>query len=293
MTYNYQARLCLDAGSICGEGPVWDHRSKRLWWVDITRGWFHYLDPKSGDTGHFETPPLVSGIVLAADGGLIVATSAGLHRMDPETGHLRFLHDPEPDVPGNRLNDIKVDPRGRLWVGTMSEGARAPSGALYRYDPEGCRRMADGMTVTNGMGWSPDESVFYLIDSKPAEILAFDADPVTGTIARRRRFLRFDDGKPDGMCVDADGTLWVAICDAGYVAGISPEGRIVARIEVPVQRITSCAFGDDDLRTLYITSGLFGLDQGQMAAYPTSGALFSVRLPVPGVAQVPAGPLGV
>ncbi|MDO6732940.1 SMP-30/gluconolactonase/LRE family protein [Marinovum sp. 2_MG-2023] len=283
--------ICLGAvGALCGESPVWDHRAGCLRWIDITAQRVHAYDPATETTTTLTLPYLVSSVLLEHGGGLLVTTARGLERLDLTTGQLEFLHNPEPDLPGNRLNDCKADPSGHLCAGTMSEGAKGPTGALYQYGSNGPERLVSGLTVSNGLGWSPDARHFYLVDSAKGEINAFDRDPQSGALSARRLLASYplDQGKPDGLCVDQDGNLWVAFWDGARVECLSPDGALRHVVPLPVRRPTSCCFGGPDLKRLYITSAAIGLDAPDL-----DGGLFALDLDVAGLPtnEVRLGPL--
>lgn len=275
----------LDAGALCGESPVWDARRQVLHWVDITRETVHSFDPATGRNTTVQLPCLVSAILLTDDAGtLIVATVRGFARLDLDTGTLEHLHDPEPQIEGNRLNDCKADPRGRLFAGTMSEGAKGPTGGLWRYDGKAPQKLVSDLTITNGLGWSPDARRFYLVDSAKGEINAFDSDPDSGALRNRAELTRYtpDQGKPDGLCVDQAGNIWVAFWDGGRVECLSPEGKTLRHIPLPVSRPTSCCFGGPDLTQLYITSAAVGIDAPDL-----DGGVFVLDVEVPGLPCTP------
>lgn len=271
---------CVDkARALCGEGLLWDHTRQCLWWVDIAGETLHRFDPTTGAGRVVDMPWLISALALAGDGGLLIASARGVGRVDPDSGAITALWDPEPGLDGNRLNDMIAGPDGSLWVGTMSEGAKAATGALYQYGPEGTvKKRKTGTTISNGMGWSPDGKTLYFIDSVPGELFQYRG----GAWSSLRKF---DDttGKPDGMTVDADGTLWIAICDRGRVISVTPEGEITGQIELPCEIVTNCTFGGADLRKLYITTGTFSMTPEERQANPLAGGLFAVEMDVPGL----------
>lgn len=266
-----------EAHAGCGEGPVWDHRSGMLWWVDIAGEAIYAHDPSTQRNQRFQAPYLISSLVLAPD-GLLVATAKGIARLNQSTGEITPFADPEPNIAGNRLNDIIAAPDGALWAGTMSEGAKGPTGALYRYGDDGLQTMMTGTTISNGLGWSPDGQTLYFIDSVPGILYARQ----DGTWRELRRF-DTSTGKPDGMCVDSTGMLWIAICDQGAVIGMTPDGIITHRIEMPCQIVTSCAFGGSDLKTLFVTTGTFSMTAEEKAANPLAGGLFAINLETAGL----------
>jgi sugar lactone lactonase YvrE len=217
-----------------------------------------------------------------------VATPGGLMTFD---GHSKRLHPfchPESERPGNRYNDGKCDRMGRLWVGTLDMGTAANRGNLFRVEADGTwKKMDSGFTVANGMGWSPDNRRMYFTDSMRRTVYTYDFDLRAGDISHRRPLITLEasDGTPDGLTVDEEGCIWVAIWDAWRVSRYSPEGKELMRIKVPVPRPTSCCFGGDNLDTLYITSASVRLNAEVLAAAPLSGSLFAVR--IPGVRGLP------
>ncbi|WP_282096100.1 SMP-30/gluconolactonase/LRE family protein [Epibacterium ulvae] len=269
---------CVDrAAASCGEGLLWDHAAGVLWWVDIAHRFLHSYAPATGRCTKLPMPDLISAVALHDSGKLLIATKSGLGWVNPETGTITLLDCPEPDLPGNRPNDMAVAPDGALWLGTMSEGAKGATGALYRYDATGRTLMMKDTTISNGLDWSPDGERFYFIDSVPGRIWLRKADDW-----QVLRTCDEDFGRPDGLCVDSAGTIWVAICNQGRVLGLSPDGQIIETIEIPCRTVTNCAFGGEDLQTLYVTTGTFDLSAEDIAQNPESGGLFAIQMDVPG-----------
>lgn len=271
---------CVDqAKAGCGEGLLWDETRGCVWWVDISKERLHAYEPVTGNTRMIPMPYLISALALRADGALLIATLQGLGLVDPDLGTIDILHDPEPgaELANNRLNDMEAAPDGSLWVGTMSEGAKGPTGALFRYDADGVHQMKTGTTISNGIDWSPDGTIMYFIDSVPGVLYTY----AQGAWSVMKTFDETT-GRPDGMCVDREGTLWIAICDQGYVMGLSAEGEITARIDIPCEIVTNCAFGGADLKTLYVTTGTFSMSDTERAANPLAGGLFAIEMDVPG-----------
>jgi sugar lactone lactonase YvrE len=204
-----------------------------------------------------------------------------------EDGRLSQLADTEIEIRDNRMNDGKCDPAGRFWAGTMNLNAKNGAGGLYRLDPDhSVTRVLTGVTISNGLGWSPAGDRMYFIDTGLGGVDAFDFDPGTGECRNRRRLVDIpkDDGVPDGMAVDSQGYLWVALCYGSAVHRYSPTGKLDAVVRFPCSLITSCAFGGRDLSELYVTSGTLSLTQEQHQEQPHAGALFHLR---PGVAGLP------
>jgi sugar lactone lactonase YvrE len=278
----------LDARARLGEGPVWDAREQALYWVDIRAPALHRFDPETGATRAWPMPEAIGAAALREAGGALVALRSGLHRLDLETGSLELVCAPEPDRADNRLNDGRCDRQGRFWVGSMNDQSRVPTGALYRADADGrCHRVLDGITVPNGLAWSPDGRVMYFADTPTRTIWAFDFDPVAGIPSRRRVFATVPDGAgyPDGATVDADGFLWSANWDGWQVTRYAPDGRPDRIVRLPVQRPTSCAFGGTALDVLYVTSAATRLTPEELARGPLAGGVFVVKAGVRGLPE--------
>jgi sugar lactone lactonase YvrE len=275
--------LVLDIRAELGEGPLWDDRRERLLFVDIMRGHIHEFDPVSGKDRVVELGRPVGCVALSEGGDWIAGTSDGFYRVDPKTGRTTLIASVEADVPSNRMNDGYVDARGRLWAGTMDLAGVRERGSLYRLDPDGSvKRVLTRVSISNGLDWSPDGRIFYFTDLALSRIDQFDFEPNLGTISNRRLFVEFplDFGYPDGLIVDAEGFIWVALWEGGSLHRYAPDGRLDRIIPVPASQTTKCAFGGPDLTDLYITTAWVGLDATALAAQPLSGGLFKVR---PGV----------
>ncbi|MGN7755215.1 SMP-30/gluconolactonase/LRE family protein [Sinorhizobium sp. 22678] len=283
----------LPWGAQLGEAPVWVEREKRLYWVDILHPAVHRFDPVTGKNESCNVAKLVSAVLPTEDGGLIVASQDGVEQFDFEAGAFAPFAQPEPALPENRLNDAKVDPNGRLWVGSMRLDVSRPTGSLYRLTGTGdAVRAESGFTVANGLAWSPDGSTFYFVDTVPGIIYAYDFDAREGSIANRRVFVTVPEaeGRPDGLAVDADGGVWCAIWDGWRVNRYRPDGRLDRAVELPVPRPTSVAFGGDDLATLFITSARTRLPASTLTEAPLSGGIFACN---PGERGLPASLFGV
>ena len=276
-----------DVGAILGEGPVWVAAEQALYWVDIVGG---KLFRWSEGTGPVQIPidrPLCS-IVPRKGGGYLGGAAPGIVAIAADFG-MEQIVDPEPDVPGNRFNDGKVDRAGRFWAGTMDAREQGASGSLYRLDPDlTCTPIDSGYTVTNGPAFSIDGRTMYHTDSGRQTVYAFDLE-AQGNASNRRVFAQFGagDGYPDGMTVDADGCLWIAFWDGWCVRRLSPQGERLTEIPTPVQRPTSCAFGGERLDELYITSARRDLGAAELAHQPQAGGVFRCRPGVIGFAEVP------
>jgi len=274
------AELVLDARARLAECPCWDSVDALLYWIDIEGRSLHAFDPADGaDTRLAELASKPGTVVKRARGGLLVALADGLAFADTVSGSVRLLFDPEPDKPGNRFNDGKCDARGRLWVGTMADSCEGREGSLYRVGPDlSCERTLDGVGISNGLGWSPDGRTMYFIDTPTGRVDAFDFDEEEGSVSGRRMVVEVPRGmgSPDGMTVDEEGMLWVALWMGRGVGRWDPgTGRLLEKIDVPAARTSSCCFGGPGLDTLYITTAAAGSEgpEGQ----PCAGGIFAYR----------------
>lgn len=276
-----------EARALLGEGPVWNPITQTLDWVDVLGATLWTHDPATAHNEGLPLSGLVTAVLPATDGTRLALGAGGLSRLDRQLHALVPLHDPEQDRPTHRFNDAKVDSHGRIWAGTMRLDAGANDGRLFRFDGvDAAQEMDRGFLVSNGLGWSPDEKTMYFVDTGTGTIFAYDFDAESGALAHRRAFveIRPDNGRPDGLTVDAEGCLWVALWDGWKVARYTPDGQLDREIVMPVPRPTSCCFGGDDMRTLYITSARIRLSRDTLRDAPLSGALFAMEMDTPGVA---------
>lgn len=274
-----------DVKAVLGEGPVWVAREAALYWVDIPeRRVFRWSE--ADGLRIFEHRAHICSLAPRVEGGFIGGGYDGFIEFAPGR-EPKVIADPEPDLPGNRFNDGKVDRAGRFWAGTMDRAEQAASGALYRLDPDlRWRRIDSGYRVTNGPAFSLDGRILYHSDSALQTVYAFDLAE-DGTASNRRVHLRFGDGDgyPDGMTVDAEDCLWIAFWDGWCVRRFSPAGERLAELRVPAQRPTSCAFGGPDFESLFITTASRDLTDEERAAQPQAGGLFVAMPGVRGVAE--------
>jgi sugar lactone lactonase YvrE len=279
----------LDARATLGEGPLWDDRDGVLWWVDVPAGRLHRLHPASGRDEGIEIGQPVGAVGLRAAGGLVLAVRDGFALL--VGGELRMLAEVEADRPDQRMNDGASDPRGCFWAGTMAEDARPEAGTLYRLAPDGSvAPMLDRLTISNGIDWSPDGRLVYFIDSGRRAIEVFDHDPGDGTIGGRRILVEVTgEGVPDGLCVDAEGCVWVARFGGWAVERYTPEGRLDRRLRVPAAQVTKPAFGGPDLGDLYVTTARRGLGGSELLVQAHAGGVFAGR---PGVRGKPVARYG-
>ncbi len=269
-----------------GESPVWSVREQALWWVDIHRPAI-MRGPLQGVADEWELIGNVGSIGLRRGGGVVAATRHGFSAFN-EVGRQQELTQPIAGLPNLRFNDGKVDARGRFWAGTVQEKRVVGLAGLYRLDPDGsCRQMVSGITVSNGLAWSPDGRTMYLACSHARTVWAYDFDMDEGVPGARRSFASFDttNGVPDGATVDSAGCYWIAHFDGARLTRFTPSGTIDRVVPMPVPRPTSCAFGGPELATLYVTSARFGLDGAALAAAPDSGSVFALRPGVGGIVE--------
>jgi len=260
-----------------GEGPVWDEASGRLFWVDLTGGKLHALDPAEGTVETRIFPEPVCAVAPFADGRLLVAFAKRIAWVDWSSGAVTAtVCEVEPQKPGNRCNDGKLDPAGRFWIGTMSADGSVPgAGALYRLDGERLVPVLEGLAIANGMGWTADARTMFFIDSPTREVWAFDFDPADSTITNRRTVVRVPEelGFPDGMCVAPDDTIWIAHWGAGCVCRWDPRtGALLEQVVTGCPHTSSCCFGSEG--ALYITTSRLGLDEPALVTAPLSGRIF-------------------
>jgi sugar lactone lactonase YvrE len=275
-------RAVLPPRDELGEGPHWDEVRHELLHVDIPRRLVHGWQPASSRerTLRFETD--TSAVIPRARGGLIVAAGHALVLEDVD-GERRETARVEEDLPDNRFNDCRCDPQGRLWAGTMSRSGVTGAAALYRLVPgRPIEQAIAGTTISNGLGWSPAGDRMYFVDTPTQRVDVLDFDGTTGEISERRPFATIDpaDGKPDGLTVDAEGGVWVALWGGGAVRGYAPDGTLDAVVKLPVTNVTCPVFGGADLRTLYVTTARQGRSPEQLAAEPLAGAVLALE---PGV----------
>jgi sugar lactone lactonase YvrE len=289
MTRTIDVDLVADVRAALGESPVWDAEHERLVWVDIIPGAVHQLDVASGDDRRIDVGPTVGAVAPRHDGGFVLARNDGFTLLDRD-GTVSAVAAADGVGAGQRMNDGKCDPAGRFWAGSIVMDKASAGGALYRLEADlGVRQMLDGITVSNGLGWSPDGTTMYYVDSLSGGVDAFSFDVSSGTISHRRQFIDIpiDHGEPDGLTVDAAGCVWFAVWRAGEVRRYTPDGRLDTIARVPASLSTSCCFGGSRFDTLFITSAHCDLTPEQHAEQPHAGSIFACR---PGTCGLPATP---
>ena len=286
--------MCSPTAGLLSEGPRWHEEAGELLWVDILGARFHRgsiaADGTLGVVATVEFDRHVGAVAPALGGGYVLAAGTGYLFVDA-AGTVSELAQPEGDRTDVRMNDGACDPQGRFWAGTMAYDESPEAGALYRLDLDGtCATVLTGLTISNGIGWSPDGTTMYLADSGTGRVEAFDFDGGRGSISGRRTLVHVERSGvvPDGLTVDAEGGVWVALWGGGEVRRYAADGSLLTTVRVPVERPTSCAFGGPDRATLFVTTGRAGLDEVALARQPEAGHVF--RVDGLGVRGVPCAP---
>ena len=285
---------CTTHQHLLGEGARWDARRGELLHVDIVDGRV-YRDRVDDDGAltpvrDYQLPGTVGAIApVEGDEGWLLASNRGFVHLSPD-GALRPLAEVAPE--GTRMNDAACDPQGRFWAGTKADDNHAGGGALYRLDRDGqVDLMLDDLTISNGLGWSPDGATMYLADTIPRVIHAFSFDGERGAISDGRVLVTVSEGAgPDGLTVDAAGDLWVAVFGAGRVQRYSPDGVLREELHVPAMQTTSCAFGGPQLSLLYVTTATEDWSDEQRRAEPAAGLVYRFRTDATGRPAAPFRP---
>jgi sugar lactone lactonase YvrE len=283
----FQVEVAARGADRLGECPLWDEREKMLWWVDSRWPAVKRFDPATGAVMMQVLPEVVGSIAFRDKGGLLAATKSGLRFLDGSGGALEPGANPEAHLPDNRFNDGRCDRAGRFWVGTMCDVRRDPSGSLYRFDADlACTKLRNAIIVPNSLAFSPDNRTMYFADTNRHTIWAYDYDLASGAATNERVLADTGEGRPDGSCVDADGGLWNAEYGGWRLVRYAPTGKVDRVVEVPVANPTCCAFGGEDLGTLYVTTATQRLSPDDLAKQPLAGSLLALR---PGVKGLPEG----
>jgi len=271
------------------DSPLWVPAEQALYWVDIEGNCIYRFDPATGEYQTFQVDMDVTALEQRASGGWITATKTGLAFWESRTNTFTFIGDPEADTPHVRFNDGVICRQGRFLIGTINEQLfESPDGSLYCLDPDGLIRKLDtGFAVANGMALSPDGRTLYVVNMFCSLIYAYDYDPAAGAVANRRTFVHMprEAGLPDGLTVDSEGFVWAAHWDGWRITRYDPSGKIEREIRVPVQNVTSVAFGGENLDELYITTAWFGLSEAQRKEQPLAGDLFRLKTDIKGLAE--------
>lgn len=272
--------------NIVGEGPLWNVKEKAIYWVDIDGKKIQRFYPETKKNEVFDMPIKICLMAFRSKGGMILGAEDGFYFWDPSTKKLDFISHPEKGKTDARFNDGKVDRKGRLWAGTMTyQGA---SSSLYRMDTDlSVHQMESGITISNGVGWSPDNKIMYFVDSIRYVIYAYDFDFEKGYLSNRRVFVQLAEsfGIPDGLTVDSEGHVWVAIYGGWKVMRYDPSGNVSAEINFPVSKPSSCMFGGKNFDELYVTTISDGLTAEDKLKQPMAGDLFVIKTDVKGLPE--------
>jgi sugar lactone lactonase YvrE len=283
--------VALPSQALLGEGPLWDEQAQRLRWVDIVGRRLHEYDPATGVDASLLLPHQVAAVALAETGPLLLALDDRLASLAPREDHARELSSFRLDQAKVRFNDGKVDPWGGFQVGTMHHEGTEPVGSLYRMAHDlSITELLPSVTCSNGLDWSEDRSSFFHVDSVLGRIDVYSTDQATGEMTGRRGALTVSPpGIPDGLSLDAEGCIWVAIWGGGEVRRLTPDGAVDRVVKLPVSNVTSVAFGGDSRDELFITTAKDGLSREQLSREPHAGDLFWCR---PGTSGRPANRFG-
>lgn len=278
--------------SLLGECPVWDAVNQRIYWIDILNGTLMYVEPSTGTFSIQHLGEVTGSFALKRSGGFIMAVRDGFAIMDAGGKKTEQLPAVEAHLPDNRFNDGKCDPAGRFLAGSMSVSGAAGAGALYSVDKDlRVIKRLENISCSNGLAWSADQHTLYHIDTPAAEVRAYDYDVPTGNITNGRPVLSFspDEGLPDGMCIDEQGMLWIAMWGSGKVWRRDPHTHErLWYLQLPVTQVTSCTFGGENLSDLYVTTAAIGLSHSERQNQPFAGCTFVIRRTgVRGVDPVP------
>jgi len=280
--------------SVLGESPLWHPVEQALYWCDIPGFALNRFDPASGRHDRWALPTDVASCAPMRDGGMLLAMRDGLWRFDTKTGERTPLAAAPYDPALERFNDGKCDPQGRFWVGTIYEPRKPALAALYCFSDGALQRVADDVTVSNGLAWSPDGRTMYWSDTTSHTVFAMDFDGATGRPGPRRVFARFPlkqpdqdlatyGGRPDGAAVDSEGAYWAAMFEGQRLLRLSPSGEVLDELKLPVRCATMPCFGGADLKTLYVTTSREKRPADELANQPLAGRVLAFRVAVPGL----------
>ncbi len=279
---------CIFEGPMdLGEGPMWHVKEQALYWIDIANPSLHRLEFTSNQHQSWKMPAVIGAIAPHAHGGLIAAVGEEVVKIDLPSGEITPIVSVISGQSELRLNDGKCDRAGRFWVGAACFDRENPTGGLFRLDVEGSlTQMEGGMTISNGLGWSPDNKTFYYTNGLEYVIYAYDFDLAKGEISNRRVFAKLPEGpvEPDGLTIDSEGYVWAARWNAGMVVRYAPDGRIDRELYMPISRPTSCIFGGPNLETLFITSCSKSIGENLRLPSP-AGAIFAIDVGVKGLPE--------
>ncbi len=282
-----KVELVVDSKSLLGEGAIWHAKTATLYWVDIERHHLYVYDPGTRANRTIDLGQRIGTVVPKKTGGLLLALEDGFSHLDLQTETITKIVDPEADIADNRFNDGKCDPAGRFWAGTVSLTGKRETASVYRLDKDySVSQMISRVSISNGIVWSLDKSKMYYIDTPTQQVAAYDYDDRTGGIANRTVAVTVPRqmGLPDGMTIDAQGKLWIALFGGSAVTRWDPDtSKLLEKVTIPVQNVTSCALGGELLQDMYVTTAREGMTEEQLRAQPQAGGLYRFVSPVAGL----------
>lgn len=270
-------QLLCDYACVCAENPYWHPLEKKFYWTDIPAGKLYRYDPANGNHEVCYQGRVVGGFTMQADGSLLLFMDRGSVAIWKDGSIIRYILEDIPDEVTTRFNDVIADPQGRVYCGTMSTKERP--GRLYRLDCDGSLHLLlEGIGCSNGMGFSLDGKTLYYTDSPKREIYTFDYDRATGNISNQKVLVKTEEegGVPDGMTLDNRGNIWSTRWNGSCIVNYSLEGKEIQRIDMPVKRVSSLVFGDEDYGSMYITTAG---GENKQALGEKAGGVFRLRLP--------------
>jgi sugar lactone lactonase YvrE len=282
-----QATLEYKINALLGEGPIWNQQTSELYWVDIDGKLLNIYNPETKINRGLPVPLRIGTVVPSGPNEAIIALEDGMYKIDIQTGEVSLFSTLEADISENRFNDGKCDPAGRLWVGSMKLENTGMPANLYMIDHDGTATIKiENVSISNGIIWSLDQKKMYYVDSPNRKVRAFDFNITNGNISNERVLVELSeaDGFPDGIAIDEEDMLWVALWGGYAVARFNTQtGELMQKIDVPVKNVTACAFGGENLDILYITTASVETTDEELANFPDAGSIFSVRPGVKGI----------
>lgn len=285
-----QAELEFNRPATLAECPVWDERRNLLFWVDILSGVIFQYDPDQKKQVLFDIGEHIGSFALREEDGAVLALKSGFAFYSFQSNRIERIETPESHLANNRFNDGKCDPAGRFWSGTLSYEVKENAGSLYTLQSNlNVEAKLQNLTIPNGMAWDLKKEIFYFIDSPDRTIYKFDYNNETGQIENRSALYTFASTQalPDGMTIDADGHLWVALYNGFKVVRIDTERKEISfEVKLPVPQVTSCTFGGKDLNELFITTAREHMTLEEIEKAPLSGCIFKANIPFKGLPTV-------
>ena len=282
----YNSEIFCKINAKVGECPEWDERNNRLLWIDCISKKVYINDPQGNIIKTIELEEMVGSIALRQKEGALVGMENGIFYLDLESGKTEKICDPETHLPDNRMNDGKCDKNGRFWIGSMNRkdagtiGVSSPKCNLYVLDTDlSCKKKIDDVVLSNGIAWTEDNRTMYYIDTPKQNVMAYDFNLDTAEITNAREVIKLPEnmGGPDGMDIDTDGNLWIALWEGWGVVKCDPRtGEILGMVDVPVKRVTSCTFGGENYDKLYITTACLAMEDSEWEGQPDAGSVFVV-----------------